>query len=299
MSQQVTEAHIRQYKDNVTLMYQQSDHRLAGTTQVRSLTGESDFWDRIGPTAMTDITTRHAATPHVDTPHSRRMCVMTDKAWSDKIDKQDKIRMLIDPQSSYVRNAVMAANRAKDDIIIASFAATASTGKLGDGTITFDADWPNGNRAAGQGDEDFSGAAIDIDDLLTLQKQFDENDVPDEDRHILMTPGGFTQLLTSTEVSSSDYNTVKTLVQGQIDTFLGFKFHKISTKRMTVATGTDFYCYAWHRDAIGVSMGMDLFTEVSILPTHNYLTQVYVALSLGAVRIQGEGVIRFLIDNAA
>ncbi|MBF9655991.1 phage capsid protein, partial [Streptococcus pseudopneumoniae] len=36
----------------------------------------------------------------------------------------------------------------------------------------------------------------------------------------IINPAGLTDLLSATEITSSDYNTVKALVQGQVDTFL-------------------------------------------------------------------------------
>jgi len=299
VSQLISEVHVRQFKDNLTMLYQQTQSRLRGTVMERSVTGEVDFWDRVGVTNAQQKLTRHTDTPQIDTPFSRRMCTVGDWHTGDLIDKQDVIRVLTDPTSPTTQAIVAALNRALDSIIYAAFDAAVLTGKLGTTTVSFDADWPNGNRAAGQGDDDFSAAAIDIDDLLALKKQFDENEVPDEGRHILLSPGGFTQLLTTAEVGSSDYNTVKALVRGEIGTYLGFNFHRLATTQMTVATGTDFYCYAWHQSAMGLSVGLNLNVEVAPRTDKSFATQVYAALSAGAVRVQGEGLIRFLIDNAA
>lgn len=297
MSNSADQIYARQFKDNLIFRYQQESSVLRNAIMVRSCTGETDMWDRVGVTNAQQKTTRHTATPQIDTPFSRRMAVLSDWHTGDLIDKQDRVRTLSDPQAPTLRAIVAALRRAQDALVITAMSADVLTAKLGDTTVTFDADWPNGNRAAGQGDEDFSAAAIDIDDLLTLKKQLDENLVPDSGRHILMTPGGFTQLLTSVEVGSADYNTVKALVRGDIGTFCGFQFHMLPTTQMPLSSGTKYYCFAWHESAMGYSEGYDLDIRVTERDDMSYATQVYAAFTGGAVRVQGEGIIRFLIDN--
>lgn len=51
------------------------------------------------------------------------------------MDDQDKIRMLIDPTSSYAKAAAAAMGRSMDDVIIAAMNADAATGVAG-GTTT-------------------------------------------------------------------------------------------------------------------------------------------------------------------
>ena len=59
----------------------------------------------------------------MDTPHSRRKVTMDDYDWADLIDNEDKVRMLISPQSEYAQAGAWAMGRAMDDAII-----TAATG---------------------------------------------------------------------------------------------------------------------------------------------------------------------------
>ena len=62
----------------------------------------------------------------IDTPHSRRMVTMADYEYADLIDDQDKIRLLVDPTSTYARAAASAMGRAIDDVIIAAAIGTVS-----------------------------------------------------------------------------------------------------------------------------------------------------------------------------
>jgi hypothetical protein len=118
MSTQIPVAFVDQYKANILLLSQQKQAKLRGCCRMEDVTGDAMYVERIGATSMSEITDRHGDTPQIDTPHSRRKLTMADYDWSDKIDKQDKLKLLADPQSTYVVNAVAAANRQIDDVIV-------------------------------------------------------------------------------------------------------------------------------------------------------------------------------------
>src|SRR3546814_11397229 len=94
----------------------------------------------------------------------------------------------------------------------------------------------------------------------------------------------------SSDVCSSDlsvdYNSVKALAQGQVDTFLGFKF--VRTERVP-KVGTSRMCVAWANGCIAAGTGMDVVTSIDKLPTQNMNVQVYARDSIGAVCVDAEG----------
>jgi hypothetical protein len=290
MSQQIEVARVLQFKANVLNLYQQMGSKLKGKVREESVTGKAHFFERLGATAAVKRTTRHADTPQVDTPHTRRMVTMVDYEWADLVDDQDKIRLLIDPASEYARNAAMALGRAYDDEVIAAFGAAAKGGEDGSTSVAFtDED---------AGDVDYSAAALTLANLLAVKKLLDDQDVPDDGRYILMPPSGFEQLLkqsTAPNVSSTDYNSVHALVKGDINSLLGFEF--IRSTRLPLAAATEPYCFAWHRDSMGIAIGKDITTRISERDDKSYATQVYASMTMGATRIQGNGVVRFQIDN--
>ena len=134
MSTQITDAFVEQYSSNVTMLAQQMGSRLRASVDVENVRGKNAFFDQIGVTAAVARTTRHGATPQVNTPHSRRRVSLADFEWADLIDDLDKVRMLVDPTSSYAKAAAAAMNRSIDDIIIAAMNAAASTGVAAAGT---------------------------------------------------------------------------------------------------------------------------------------------------------------------
>jgi hypothetical protein len=100
-------------------------------------------------------------------------------------------------------------------------------------------------------------------------------------------------------VTSSDYNTVKALVQGEIDTFLGFTFVKIDGARIdgtkilptTTVGGSIRKCIAWQRDCLLIGLGSSPSARITERPDKNYATQVFYSMSIGATRMQEVGVV--------
>src|SRR6056300_505433 len=138
MSTQITTAFVNQFSANIQMLSQQMGSLLRNAVDVETVNGEKAFFDQVGSAAAVLRTSRHADTPLIDTPHSRRMVTMSDYEYADLIDDQDKIRMLVDPTSTYSRAAAAAMGRAMDDVIITAALGDASTGKEGTTTTAFD-----------------------------------------------------------------------------------------------------------------------------------------------------------------
>lgn len=292
MSVEITTAFVQQYKGNMISLYQQRQSKLKGLVREEALTGKAHFFERLGATAAIKRTARHADTPQVNSPHSRRMVVLADYEWADLIDDQDKIRILINPESEYAVNGASAMRRAYDDVVIESFDAISKAGEKGETDVSF--------ASEAGGDEDFTGAALSVANLLKLKRSLDNGEVDSEGRCIIMDPAGFEQLLkqgsaSTPNLTSSDYASVKALVRGEIDTFLGFRF--VMSTRMPKQTGNKSYGFAWQKDSLAVAIGKDITTRISELPTKSYAVQVYLCQTLGATRVQGAGVVRFQIDS--
>lgn len=287
----ISEVYVQQFSDNFYHLFSQEKTLLRRTTRERSVTGTEDIWDLIGPTTVVEKTVRHADTPQIDTRFSRRKAAISDWSWWDLIDRQDRIRLLEDPQSDLVREGAGALGRAFDRSIISVFDAIAYG--IGDegSAFTFS------SEAAG--DFDFSVAPLSVLDMLKVKKALDDGDVPTEGRFILMPPAGFAQILAESRgpnISSKDFAEIKALVHGEIDFFLGCTW--IRSTLCPRPAGTARYGFAWHYDSVGLSIGEDIQVDVRERADKGYATQVKVSASFGAVRIQGPGVVRFKLDGS-
>ena len=283
MSSQITTSFVEQYSSNVNLLSQQMGSKLRSSVDEESIVGKNAFFEQIDSTAAVLRTSRHGDTPQIDTPHSRRRVSLADYEWGDLIDDSDKIRALVNPTSAYARNAAAAMNRAMDDVIITAMNASASTGVAG-GTSTA---LPSTQKFATSDQSD----GLTVAKLLAAKKKFDDNDIdPSRKRYIVCGPQQISDLLNTTEVKSSDYNTVKALAQGDINSFLGFEFI-MSTRLSMDATNTDDrLVFAYTNDAIKLAIGSDIKANISERADKSYSTQVYYAMSLGAVRMEEKAV---------
>jgi capsid protein len=292
----VDQARVLQFKNNVTHLFQQKGSRLRGKTREEGIVGKAHFYERLAALAATLKSTRHADTILLDPQHSRRMVVPQDYVWNALVDQQDKIRLLIDPNSEYAIMAARALKLAYDDAVIAAFTADAATGESGGTAVTFANDF-NGTRTSTNGDWDPSAAALTTVDVLKVKKDMDENEVDAENRYWVAIPAVFSQLLSASTApiaASSDYNSIKALVQGEINTWVGFEW--IMSNRLPLAAGTDYYTFAWQKDAMGVVIGKDIMARLTERADKDYAVQSYACMTMGATRIQGEGVIRIRVD---
>ena len=287
MSNQITTAFVQQFSANITTLSQQQGSILRGAVRQESVTGEKAFFDQVGSTAAVKRTSRHGDTPLVETPHSRRMVTMDSYEWSDLIDDADKVAMLADPTNVYAQSASFAIGRAMDDAIIEAATGTAKTGKSGGTSTTL----PSGQQiAAGSAD-------LTIAKLIQTRKIFSQNSVdPSIPLHIVVGPEQIESLLNTTQVTSSDFNTVSALVSGQVDTFMGMQFH-ISNR--LAKSGNNRTCFAFASDGITMAVGKDVMARIDERADKSYSTQVYYCATFGATRMEEEKVVQILCDESA
>ena len=293
MSNAIDTALVQTYRNNIEIQFQQKGSRLRNTVRVESQKSEFDFYDRIGPVDAVEIQSRHSDTPLLETPHSRRRIGMRDFDWADMIDRPDKIRLLADPTSSYTQNAVMALGRKMDDIIIEAAVADASTGKTGSGTP---ASFLSGNIIPVNYVESgvVSNSNLTIGKLRRARYLLDQAEAVDDGDGLtcVITASQIQALLRTQEVTSSDYNTIKALVNGEINSFMGFNF--VRTERLSVNSTPIRTCLVYPSSAITLAVGTDINVDVGPRRDKRNNTQVYVCASFGAVRMWEEKVVQIL-----
>ena len=290
MSNQITTAFVQQYSSNVQMLSQQMGSYLRSAADVETIVGKNAFFDQVGKTTAQLRTSRHADTPQIETPHSRRRVSLADYEWADLIDNQDKVRMLIDPTSSYAKAAAAAMGRAMDDVIISALGGTSYTGETGATSVSLPA-----------GQKPYSASqttGLTVAKLLEAKRILDSADVdPSLPRFIVVGPKQIADLLNTTEVKSSDFNTVKALAQGQLDSFLGFKFIMSNRLQFDATNTDDRLVYAFTQDAIKLAIGKDVMARIDERADKSYSTQVYYCMSIGATRMEEEKVVEIACDE--
>ena len=285
MSTQITTAFVNQFSQNIQLLSQQMGSLMRNTVRQETVNGEKAFFEQIGSAVAQKRASRHASTPIMDTPHARRMVTMSDYEYADLVDDQDKIRLLISPESTYGKAAAAAIGRAMDDEIIGALGGTAKTGVSG-GTSTA---LPSGQKIA------HGSAGLTIAKLISAKKIMDQNSVdPSIERYIVVSPEQIEDLLNTTSVTSADFNSVKALVNGTVDSFMGFKF--ITSNRLK-DDGTSRLCYAYAREGVVMALGKDVTAKIDPRPDKSYSTQIYYCSTFGASRMQEEMVVELACNE--
>lgn len=287
MSFQITTAFVQQYKDNVMLLVQQRGSVLRDTVVNDTQVGKNAFVDQIGSTAAIKRTSRHSDTPLISTPHARRRISLITYEWADLIDNDDKVRLLIDPESAYSQNAAWSMGRAMDDEIIAAALGTAFTGETGSTSTVL----PSAQKIAA------ASAGLTLAKLRSARKILREGEVAeDEPRFIAVMAEQTDDLLGDTTVTSADFATVKALVEGSIRAFVGFEFR--NTQRLTTDANSDRQVFAYARTGIQLNTGREPAARITERADKSYSTQVYYGMDIGATRLEEEKVVEIACVEA-
>ncbi len=139
-----------------------------------------------------------------------------------------------------------------------------------------------------------SNTNMNIAKLREAKRLMDKTNVPPDGRNIIIHGNGLANLLSETSVTSSDFNSVKALVQGELNTFLGFTFHVLGDRSeggLPIDGSLDRTCYAFHKDAVGYGEGIAMRTEINYIAekTSWLVNEVF---SAGAVAIDDEGIVK-------
>ena len=288
MSVNITTAFVEQYKSNVMHLVQQKGSRLRRAVMTDDLKGESGFYEQIGSSEAVDVTSRHMDTPRVDTPHERRRVTGAGKVWADMTDKEDEVRMLINPTSKYAQAGAWAIGRAMDQAIITAADGTAYTGKTGSTSTSFDSNMivDVQERAPGVSASDLG---LNVAKLLGANELLMANNVdPDEEKFCIVNARQVKSLLNDPRVSSHDYNTLKPLTTGTITQYAGFTL--IPTQLIGTDGNSDDKCLFWCKSGMLLAIAADIQTKITERSDKNYSTQVWLRANFGATRMEEEKV---------
>jgi hypothetical protein len=304
MAVTIDQAFANNYSALLYMLSQQKGSRFAMAVRNESVTkAEYAYFNRIGPDDDPEQkVTRHGATPLSEPDISRRRAQPLMWHMGTPLDDDDLDRMKVEPTNWVVQTQMASLGRKKDKIIRDAALGAAYIGKEGgssvnhydesrgingDGTVTTVGTLPSVQTVAD----------ISLNKILTMLRLFNDEDVdPMEEKYWAITPKDVEDLLNLTEVGSADYNTVKTLATGKINTFAGFNWIMVSSANYLpsrgiieadAAAGTAHRTFAWTKTGIVLATIGDISTRIDERKDLSYLTQVYSKMDLGAVRMEG------------
>lgn len=286
MSKFLTNAAVTEFDSEVKHAYQASG-KLRNTVSIRTgVTGEAYKFAASGKGLANQKASQADVTP-MDVERSRPTANLENWNAPEYTDIFDQAEVNFDEKQELAETIAMAIARREDQIIIDAMAA--------------------GTYSATPASKD-EGLLIDLTATVALTvaairqaatKGLTKRGVPSGDRTLAITADSLDQLLATTQVTSSDYNSVKALVQGEVDTFLGFTFCVIETREEGGLPGdgtTSCASFAYHKKAVGYAIGLDMKTSVDwIAQKTSWLSNaVYKA---GAVIRENAGVVKVLSDS--
>jgi hypothetical protein len=286
MSLNIPTHYVQSYSTSVSLLLQEKGSKLrSAVTEGAYVGSQASPVDQFGSVEMQAVTTRFAPMPRVDATTDRRWVFPSDFDLPQMIDSFDKLRLLTDPESVYVVNAVYAAGRQIDTVIIQAFMGTAKTGVAGATSTSFTA----GNEvdvAVGG-----SNSRLNVQKLLTVKETMRINHVDFETDQVFcaLTAKDESALLNEIQIISSDFNggDRPVMKDGKITRFLGINFIYCELVESVAAGTNEVNVPVWAKSGMHLGIWNDVKTSIS--RRHDIQSepwQAYVYLTCGATRLE-------------
>lgn len=289
MSVNLPTHYVQQYSTNIALLLQQKGSKLRNTVMTGAHVGkQASPVDQFGSIEMQPVSGRFNPMSRVDVATDRRWVFPSDFDLPQLIDEFDKLRLITDPSSAYVQNAVMAAGRQFDKLICSAFTGAAKTGEAG-GTSTSFTSANEVDVATGGANSKLNVAKIKAVKELMMANHIDFDM---EQAFIGITAADHASLLNEIQVISSDFNGGMPVLQnGMVTSFLGFQFVHCELIETQLAGTNEVTLPVWVKSGMYLGLWNDIENSVS---KRNDLQgepwQLYTKMTAGATRLEEDRV---------
>jgi hypothetical protein len=294
---QIPEHYTTQFDANWRHLVQQKNSRLREYVTLDSISGKEKSYNQLSEAAMQLITSRSGETRISDQATAKRW--IRPKAYDtaklfDEFDEQ-LLGEVVLPTSPVVQSHAAAYARTADQVIIEALGGSAYTGETGVTPTSL----PSAQKVAVNYVEtgNTANSGLTIGKLRAAKYILDSSEVDEEEERIIVVSAKQLQdLLRTTEITSADYNSVKALVDGSVNTFMGFKFRKTQLLPLTVSSDVRM-TYVYVKSGIvlaerGLKTHMDVRTDLS------HSLQIRSVASLGATRLEEKKVVEIACDES-
>ena len=285
MSVNLVNHFVQQYSTNIQLLLQQQGSKFRNAVTAGSYVGKAASpVDQIGKIEMQPVSSRFGAMGRVDAPTDRRWVYPSDFDLPQLIDTFDKLRLITDPQSSYVRNAVLAAGRQMDRLICSAFTGTAKTGETGATSTSF----ASGNEvdvAVGG-----NNSKLNVAKLREVKRLMMANhvDFDMEEAYVGITAADHDSLLGDIQVISADFNGGQAVLKdGKIMEFMGFKFIHCELIETALAGTNEVTLPVWVKSGMHLGLWNDIENSIDQrADLQGRPWQLYTQMTAGATRLE-------------
>jgi hypothetical protein len=274
MSISLSNAFVTLFDAEVKQAYQGMAKLVPAVRQRRGVEGSTVKFPKVGKGVATIRVPQTDVTP-LNVSFSSVTLTLSDYNAAEYSDIFSQAKVNFDERQELVQVVAGAMGRRQDQMVLDAL--TASSTSL---TVSNDIGGSDTN--------------MNITKLREAKRLMDKNNVPPDGRNIIIHANGLANLLSETSVTSSDFNSVKALVQGELNTFLGFTFHVLGDRSeggLVIDGSLDRSCFAFHKDAVGYGEGIAMRTEINYIAekTSWLVNEVF---SAGAVAIDDEGIVK-------
>ncbi len=283
----ITENYQIKYSEKWGSYLQQEASRLEKFVTLESgLSGKMVAFDQYGLLTFEEKTSRMSSTVLNEAPTSRRVMyphIYTKAVGFDEFDAKK------------LEGLRAAAGRCMDAVMLNSFLGVNYSGENG----TVSVDFPDSQIIA----EDYTDSGSPADTNLTVAKLRqaltmlqkaeawnDERRAYGDELVLACSSSQINALLKEPEVSSYDYNTVRALAEGKVDSFLGFRI--IRTEQLPIATGGIRSCLAWVKSKAQFGIWDDFKVKLSVRDDLDEALQIRAKFACGACRLQEEAFVQ-------
>jgi hypothetical protein len=272
MAVSISNAFVTLFDTEVKQAYQ-GDAVLRNTVRLRTgVTASTHKFPKIGAGVAQVRVPQTDVTP-LNVTYSQATVTLTDYIAAEYSDIFNQAKVNFDERQELVQVVAKAIGRRSDQMIIDALAASSTS-------LTV---------ATSIGG---AGTNLNMAKLREAARLLNTANVPAEDRYMLIHASQLASLLSETSVTSSDFNTVKALVQGEISTFMGFTFNVIGDRSEGGLTGggsgSTRKVYAYHKMAVGMAESMAIRSEINYIPEKTSWL-VSSMFSAGAIAIDAGG----------
>lgn len=286
MSVNIPDHYTISFSTNVMLLLQIQGSKLRGCVTEGSYTGkQASPVDQIGSVEMQDVTGRFQPKVRTDANVDRRWVSPSDFDLTQSIDTFDKLRLITDPESSYTQNAVFAAGRKIDRLIIAAFTGTAKTGEQGGTSTSFTAGNEIDVAVGGANSRLNLQKLLDVKELMG--RQFVDFDV--EETYVGLTAKDEATLLKEIQIISSDFNGMDqpVLKDGRVDRFLGLTFKHCEMIESAAAGTNEVNVPVWCKSGMHLGIWNDVTTSIyQNKQLRGEPWESYIMATFGATRLE-------------
>ena len=281
MAISLSNAFVTLFDAEVKQAYQGKAMLVGAVRQRRGVEGSSVKFPKVGKGVATARVTQTDVTP-MNVGFSNVTCTLQDWNAAEYSDIFSQAKVNFDERSELSQVVGAAIGRRQDQLILDALSAASSTGTVA-------------NSIGG------ANTNMNISKLREAAKILNAKNVPSDGRHIIIHANSLASMLEQTSVTSSDFNSVKALVQGEISTFMGFQFHIMGDRTeggLPLDASSDRTLYAFHSQAIGYAEGIAPKTEINYIPEKTSWL-VNALFSAGSVAIDSEGIVKITARDTA